>query len=262
MFLYLVSLVFAQTVYRVQQQIYSRPPIENGPSFHRFRIYPEKYAFENQMTPRNCTQSENCLLVDYVAMLSAIDRQLQSIKPRPEFFYVIEDDTYYCPYDNLLERVISANANVSIIFTGIGGSGYLIRSSLIPQLVKAVYAWNPDLMRHNRNKFGVDLLFWDRKSTIPARQMFRSRLQLNVHLYQGSTRTRAEGLPQHIYGSCFELSCGKGPVNQFDLKRCQSSDLMSLGGACGKSNLMPIGYVGRHCLRRFNLSTSRGLYRN
>lgn len=255
---WLVVSCVATRVYYIQQRTFHRSPIKNDARFNIFNIQPTLYTLDKLSQPRNCSVKNNCILIDYVNML----RMIQVVASnQSDYFYMIEDDTYYCPYDNLLERLLETNSklNISALFTGIGATGYAIKTSLIPMFIDSIYLWKKDLMIHHPARYGVDLIFWDKKSRMLSSSLYRTKVHLNVHLYQGSTRASGDGRPQHVYGACFERSCGKGYINSFNHAKCDAFDLMSQTGNCASKGLLPVGYISRHCMRIFNISSSNGL---
>jgi hypothetical protein len=249
-------------VLHVQQVFYGRVPIINPSFFVPFRIEPSEYRFMGQTAKRDCRATENCILVDYVAMLELVLVAVAKTSLPFDYVYAIEDDTYYCGDSQLLGTLLGANQalNISILFSGIGASGYGIRMRNVPGLIAAARADSPDLKRSDRsNKFGADLLFWKQTSRISAREQWRTKVQLNVHLHQGSTRFKNLGQPTALFGTCFEFSCGMGPPNEFPVRTCAQYDLYSRHLGCTRSSrdILPVGFNGRHCIRERKLNASQ-----
>ena len=264
----LLAVLFAVTnavrVLYIQQRNWRREPIVNDGKFQRFDIRPTQYTLGSLTRKRNCSENANCYLVDYVAMLRMINETNAASARRYDYYYAIEDDTFYCAYDDLLERLLDANAhlNVSILFTGIGASGYAVKMSMIKRLINSAYKWRANLNVNDKSRFGIDVMFWDKKSGFSSRDLFRTKVHMNAHLYQGSTRVGSEGrLNKNVYGACFESSCGIGPINTFNHRKCHNFDIMSLAGVCEQSSrgVLPRGYFSTHCMRQFKLQTGNGV---
>jgi hypothetical protein len=251
----LIVSVHSLRVLHVQQAFFARKPVVNPDFFHLFAIDEKVYRFMHLNQSRVCQMPDNCILHDYVEMLRVLQRYVLESNRRVDYIYVIEDDTYFCGDALLLGNLASANAhlNVSMLFTGLGASGYLIRFDYIDTLIATSYKHSKDLLRsHNKARYGVDLVVLSGR--LAAARLFRSKVHLNIHLCNGSTRNKVFGKPGCLYGTCFEYSCGKFLNNAFGFNKCVEFDLYnSKTGCVGSSRgILPQGHYANHCMRELN----------
>jgi hypothetical protein len=255
----ILSACYSTHVLHVQQVYYKRKPQKNPVFFNSFYIDENQYRFMHEERNRTC-KAVNCLMVDYIMLLKMSQDFIYKTKAQFKYVYVIEDDTYFCGEYETLPRLLDSNSNTAadIIFTGIGATGYLIRVDWIDDFIASIYYFEETAAIGDHSRASVDVLLWNDKHLLNKKKLFRTRVYLNIHLYHGSTRGDGHGLTSRIYGTCFEFSCNLGTVNWFDLEMCMDSDLYSMSTGCKgvSKGVLPIGYIGRHCMTMLGLNQS------
>jgi hypothetical protein len=202
--------------------------------FELFEIRSDVFVFRGTTHANNCKASEKtrCNLQAMFDILSSI--------PQPDFYYVIEDDTYFCGSMSRLEELM--RLGLPIVTTGIGGSGILFQASMLEKF-----------RLEKRPASGFDLLIY----YYFLDQTYRYYLNINVHLYQGSvTPGHTHGQMTQHYPVCFEFSCQQknvGGLDWYNFIDCAEVVHKSNSPNCFASSGPPVNDVpvcGRFCKER------------
>ncbi len=97
------------------------------------------YVTDNNLVERNCSGFDNfCQVFDWRYHLSYLYKKFRNNR---QYILILEDDTQLCPY--IFEYIYnisllnnnSLGVNINLVFLGKGGTGYLIKTSFIPNLI-------------------------------------------------------------------------------------------------------------------------------
>lgn len=190
------------SILKVQSAIPTRrKPIQNL-GFELFTVLDNEYKFRGKSLPKTCQHLKTMNNCDHLNLFKVLLENTNF-----DYYYLIEDDTFYCGNDEHLVEL--ASFNLPLILTGIGASGMLIKRTMIEQVVnEGIVSPGLDLLiAFNYNQFS-----------------YRYYMNLNIHLYEGSTLSHDHGGTDSLYPTCFEISCqneaGRGNYDHFNFKNC------------------------------------------
>jgi hypothetical protein len=223
-----------QKILLIQTSLPEKRPTIHNKDFELFEIRTDVFVFRGTTHANNCKVSEKtrCNLQAMFDILSSI--------PQPDFYYVIEDDTYFCGSMPRLEELM--RLGLPIVTTGIGGSGILFQANMLEKF-----------RLEKRPASGFDLLIY----YYFLEQTYRYYLNINVHLYQGSvTPGHTHGQMTQHYPVCFEFSCQQknvGGLDWYNFVDCAEVVHKSNSPKCFVSSGPPVNDVpvcGRFCKER------------